>query len=163
MNLVFFRHGKAEERGKNDTDDERELTPKGRDKLRSAASGLRAIVPKRSKCVIWTSPLPRARQSAEILADVLRIDELINVEAIASGELDAIVPEWSLFEPDEWLIVVGHAPHLSDWCLRITGHALPFKKGAAAWIVVESLIPASGTLHFFAQPKVLAQIGRGAQ
>ena len=72
MKVCFVRHGPAVPRGTPGIeDDARPLTPEGRTRTREAARGIRAL--KLGIDGIWTSPLPRARETAEILARALRL------------------------------------------------------------------------------------------
>ena len=74
MRLLIIRHGKAEERSGSLThrhqDAERRLTDAGRKDMRKAAKGLREIAPKID--VLATSPLVRARETADIIAHAER-------------------------------------------------------------------------------------------
>jgi len=64
---LLVRHAAAVPRGMPGIpDDERPLTPKGRAKFSAAAKGLARIA--RRPDVLLTSPLPRARATAEIAA-----------------------------------------------------------------------------------------------
>jgi len=67
VKLLLVRHAAAVPRGMPGIpDDERPLTPKGRAKFSAAAKGLARIA--RRPDVLLTSPLPRARATAEIAA-----------------------------------------------------------------------------------------------
>src|SRR6188508_2488209 len=67
MRLIIIRHAIAVERGTPDiADEERPLTRKGEQRFRAAARGLARIEARPD--VLLTSPLPRARQTAEIAA-----------------------------------------------------------------------------------------------
>ena len=71
MRLLIIRHAAAVERGTPGLgDDDRPLTPKGKSRFRAAAKGLARIVARPD--VLLTSPLPRARQTAEIAARAAR-------------------------------------------------------------------------------------------
>ena len=72
MKVCFVRHGPAVPRGTPGIeDDARPLTSDGRKRTRDAARGIRKL--KLGIDGIWTSPLPRARETAEILAKALRL------------------------------------------------------------------------------------------
>src|SRR5436190_1246413 len=68
MQLLIVRHGIAEERETwaPRNDDLRPLTEEGKKKMKEAAKGLHALVPKLE--VLASSPLTRAVQTATILA-----------------------------------------------------------------------------------------------
>lgn len=65
MELYLIRHGIAAERGTYPKDEERPLTEKGRAKTQKVAQRLYALGLRFD--FILTSPLVRARQTAEIL------------------------------------------------------------------------------------------------
>ena len=67
MNAAFFRHGPAEE----GMSDERPLSAEGRKKTAQAARGLRAL--ELGIDAVFTSPLPRALQTAELVAKALEL------------------------------------------------------------------------------------------
>ena len=68
MKLYFFRHGQADWPNWNKPDDERPLTKEGAKEVRKVAKLLLQL---KISPLILTSPLPRASQTAEIVADVL--------------------------------------------------------------------------------------------
>jgi len=158
MELVLIRHGQAEERGSRIIDDERELTPKGRIRLKKAVVGLKRLLCENSRFIIISSPLPRALQTAEILADGLGIENLKKNECVSDGNLGSLVSGWDKLDECDCIILVGHEPHLSYWSELICGITLPFKKGAAACVTLNTLKPPSGVLRWFAQPGVLEAI-----
>ena len=67
MELVLMRHGKAEPRTDAKADFERELTSIGRKKVKQAARGLAQCLYSGRDIMIWSSPLLRAVQTAEII------------------------------------------------------------------------------------------------
>ena len=81
--LYVIRHGLAEERGDKWPDDaKRPLTEAGTDRLRKEARGLMKVGV--SFDVILTSPLTRARQTAEVLGAGLEPrPTLINIESLS--------------------------------------------------------------------------------
>ncbi len=110
--VLLVRHGKAE-LGAGKSDAERHLTDEGVAEVRAAAAavgagGLRLDA-------VLTSPLPRARETAAVLAAELAPgQEPIDDEALAPGALaDGVVEAvWRLGEGMA-VGVVGHAPDLS--------------------------------------------------
>src|SRR5438067_11506670 len=82
MNLCFLRHGEADWQNWNKPDDERPLTERGRKEMKRVAKFLQRL--KFSADAILTSPLPRASQTAEIVAERLGI-ELKTEPALAHG------------------------------------------------------------------------------
>jgi phosphohistidine phosphatase len=117
MDLLIVRHGVAEDKeafaetGKGD--DERPLTDKGRKKMKRAARGLHTLVPEIGLLV--TSPLVRARETAEIIAAAYELDGDVDREDVLrpGSSFDAFA-EWLRQQNDgSPLCVVGHEPHLS--------------------------------------------------
>src|SRR5947207_10893336 len=72
MNLCFLRHGEADWPNWNKPDDERPLTERGRKEMKRVAKFLERL--NFSADAILTSPLPRASQTAEIVAQRLGIE-----------------------------------------------------------------------------------------
>src|SRR5690348_2092989 len=74
MRLYLMRHGIAIDREDPDcpSDPERYLTPKGIQRTRAAARGLRALRVK--PAALLTSPFVRAVQTGEIVCEVLGLD-----------------------------------------------------------------------------------------
>jgi phosphohistidine phosphatase len=151
-----MRHGKAEPPQRTDYD--RELTEAGRQRILEASFGLKQILGEKP-LFIWTSHLPRASQTGEILAETLRVTSLSIHEAIYSGDLDSLLTEIIDLPEDSMLIIVGHEPCLSGWSERISGVLLPFKPGATACYKISHRQPLIGKLRWFALPKVLAHCG----
>lgn len=163
MRLCLVRHAIAVERGLPGFADDasRPLTPKGRERMAEAAAGLRNLLPPGA---LLTSPLLRARQTAEILQDVFGIDELHVSDALATGA------HGSLFEDanatgEEVVFAVGHEPYMSEaLAFALTGDpagmAALFKKGAAALIEFDGPAAAGrGSLEWLIQPAALRAIG----
>ena len=71
VGIYIMRHGIAADLGAGGIihDEDRPLTPEGRVKMQQAAEGIRRLELKFN--LIFTSPLLRARQTAEVVADVL--------------------------------------------------------------------------------------------
>lgn len=160
MRLCFVRHGPAVPRGAEGfEDDARPLTPEGRVKTREAARGLRRL--KLGVTGIWTSPLPRARETAEILALELGLPE--------PRPADWLKPEVAVSRVLRELrglkggcpALVGHEPGLGAAVAALTGgrpDAFPMKKAGVA--VVELTGKGAGALRLFATPAALRAAAR---
>lgn len=158
MELVLLRHGQAQERGADIPDADRQLTKKGRYKMNKAALGLQRLLKGCSHVRIWTSPLSRARETAEIMAAALGTTEITEHMAIMTGDLEKLASGWKEYDDDVCLVVVGHEPYLSAWSSKICGGALSFKKGAAAGFTIDCRKGLEGKLRWFAQPGVLVRL-----
>ena len=150
MKLLVIRHAAAEDKEEwaqtGKSDDERPLTSEGARYMVTAAKGLRKIVSEVD--LIATSPLVRARQTADIVASELDVKRI--------EVTDVLVPDTPLSAFEEWLVsndgrdtvaVVGHEPHLGilvTWLLTgVEEPRVEMKKGAACLIEFETT-PASG-------------------
>ena len=146
-------------------DDDRPLTPEGIHKFRIAARGLREVAPHLERIV--SSPLVRARQTAEILRDAVSPDLELVIEPSLEpgGDFAATVKAISAF-PEETIAVVGHEPHVSGFTAYLLSgsdqHAsLLFKKGAAALVTFPGRLQAgAGTLQWLMQPGALRAVAR---
>lgn len=84
MKLILFRHGQKQKISSQVYEERRAvcLTKKGISQLESLASTLKRNFPKLIGAEkIYSSPLPRAIQSAEIVRETLEINEIIPVSA----------------------------------------------------------------------------------
>jgi len=157
--LYLVRHGLAEERGDAWPDDtKRPLTDEGISRMRKAARGLARLGV--SVEVVLTSPLVRARQTAEILAGALDPrPSLVNVDSLApDGAYAAVVADLEKHARKTRLALVGHEPMIGEFAARILGsrHPIEFKKGAVCRIDIDDLPPAGpGDLRWMLTPKIL--------
>lgn len=161
--LVYLvRHAIAAERGPEYPDDrDRPLTHQGAARFRKAAKGLVALDIRIER--ILTSPLVRARQTAEILGEAFPKASTIEVEALApGGTYRGVLSALGEQRDSHHLALVGHEPDMGDIAARLLGArgTLEFKKGAVCAIALGSIPPtAPGTLLWFATPKMLRSIG----
>ena len=158
MKLLLVRHAAAVPSGTPGVpDDERPLTPEGASKFRVAAKGLARIT--RRPDVLLTSPLPRARATAEIAARAFKRIEPTVEPALAHGSVDEIMIALGKRPAGATIALVGHEPTLSMILARLLGAAdgerLAFKKGGAALVDLPDGPSAGGQLVWFLKPKVL--------
>jgi phosphohistidine phosphatase len=163
MKLLLIRHAAAVGRGTAGIgDDERPLTRRGRGKFRLAARGLTRITDRPD--VLLTSPLIRARATAEIAAAAFKKVTPRIEAALASGDVDAIVDALTKFPPDSLIAIVGHEPSLSRLLARLLGmregdDRFVFKKGGAALVDLPDGPSAAGRLRWFVKPRILRFLG----
>jgi phosphohistidine phosphatase len=166
MNLYLLRHGIAASAGETAPDGERPLTAKGIKRMRKGARGLRRLGV--SFDAILTSPLARARQTADIVAEALDLQAHLSViETLQPGSsIEELLSSLSEYENREHLLLVGHEPLLSDTAaFLLTGKKkaaldLAFKKGSLCHIEIDSLPPRDpGTLHCMLAAKQLRLLG----
>jgi len=146
MELYLMRHGLAVERGTQGFTDDfaRPLTPKGRRQLRKTAAGMKRLG--RDFDLILSSPLLRAKQTAEIVAAALKLKKQLRYSnALAPGGVVAILlRQLGRVKPaPKKILLVGHEPDLSRLIsLLVTGGLklqLDFKKGGLCKLEAESL------------------------
>jgi phosphohistidine phosphatase len=157
--LYFVRHGLAEERGDAWPDDtKRPLTEEGMSRLRKAVRGLSRIGVLID--VVLTSPLVRARQTADLVAGGLDPrPSIVNVDSLApAGSYAAVLADLEKHSRKCRLALVGHEPMLGELAARLIGsrHPIEFKKGGVCRIDVDELPPAGpGDLRWMLTPKIL--------
>jgi phosphohistidine phosphatase len=162
--LYFVSHGLAEERGDAWPDDsKRPLTDEGMSRMRKAARGLARLGV--SVEIVLTSPLVRARQTAEIVAGGLDPrPSLVNVDSLVpDGTYAAVVADLEKHARKTRIALVGHEPMIGELAARFIGsrHAIEFKKGAVCRIDVEALPPAGpGDLRWLLTPRILRALKR---
>jgi phosphohistidine phosphatase len=114
---------------------------------------------------ILTSPLVRARQTADVLADAFRASpRIVEVPALEPGRppKDAALALRE-FTRRRSLALIGHEPGLGEllaWLIGLRA-PLPLKKGSAALVEVALLPPpaGSGELRWLLTPKLLRALG----
>lgn len=162
MNACFFRHGPAAPRGKTG-DESRRLTAEGRRKTRAAALGLKELG--LGLDFVLTSPLVRAVETAEILADVLGLAKPRVGESLRPGvppaRLLSVLGDFRRKTP----VLVGHEPDLSAAVSFLAGAArLELKKAGMAFARIDALAPRPrGTLLLLLTPAALRRLSRRSQ
>jgi phosphohistidine phosphatase len=160
--LYFIRHGIAEDRGDAWPDDsKRPLTAEGTSRLRKSARGLVRFGVVFD--VILTSPLVRARQTADIVASVYDPrPHIVTVESLApGGAFSALLTDLEKQARRTRIALVGHEPGIGELAARLAGsrHPLEFKKGALCRIDVEAFPPTgSGTLRWLLTPRIMRSL-----
>jgi phosphohistidine phosphatase len=157
--LYLIRHGVAEERGDAWPDDsKRPLTEDGTSRMRKAARGLSRLGVVFD--IVLTSPLVRARQTAEIVAGGLAPrPSLVNLESLApDAGYAALITELEKHARKPRIALVGHEPDIGELAARLIGsrRSIEFKKGAICRIDVDDIPPTGpGQLRWFITPKIL--------
>ncbi len=117
MHLFLLRHGEAEG---GPIDAERALTAVGREQAGAAA---RALLPLEQRPqTILTSPLLRARQTAEIAGEILQIRSIVITEYLTPASDHRQLFNILNARGDDSCLVIGHEPYLSTMVsLLVTG------------------------------------------
>lgn len=162
LELYLIRHGEAAERGKEYPDDsKRPLTHQGIARLRQEAHALNALGVALEHII--TSPLARTRQTADVLADVLKSKPSVSAcDALApAGSPGSVMQELGKHMRKARIALVGHEPNMGELAARLIGARVPleFKKGAVCRIDFEVFPPKGiGQLRWFLTPRMLRRI-----
>ncbi len=130
MKLYVMRHGPAEDYSASGRDADRALTSSGRDRVRDVAQAL--LDADEAPNVILTSPLVRARQTAEIVAAVTdlgaRAGAVEIAEEIAPGGDIAGLARRLVGAHRKRAMLVGHEPDLSALVHALTSRRVEMLK-----------------------------------
>lgn len=159
MDIILFRHAKAEETSSLQTDLERRLTPTGIHKARLAAKGLRKLIVAPSQAEIWLSPAARSRETGAILAEELGTTKRKTCPDIYHGKLEPLLATWQSKLDSDVLILVGHEPYLGHWLKQLTRISISFKKCGAACCKL-SVTEGTSSLQWYVTPKILIRLGQ---
>jgi phosphohistidine phosphatase len=157
MKLLLVRHAIAFERDTPGISDAlRPLTEDGIARFKKSARALGQLV---TADVVLTSPLLRAKQTAEILARQWAAVAVHEAEPLGSGSRAHFEEVIGRLSNASVIAAVGHEPTLSEWTAEwlgaASGAAFPFKKGGAALIEFEDgVAKGSGRLVYFLPPRV---------
>lgn len=144
--IFVIRHGIADDASEhNGSDEERQLTKKGREKVRGVAKYLQS---RRIRFdTVISSPLVRARETAEIMHTAcsrsknLMISDLL----LPDGSYDELIAFLNNM-PEEHVAIVGHEPFLSGFVsYSLSRSSLPYvrmKKAGVACLLCEDRIEA---------------------
>jgi phosphohistidine phosphatase len=158
MKVLLVRHAIAVDRDTPGISDHlRPLTEEGVSRFRKSARAIAAMV---TVDVVLTSPLLRAKQTAEILARHWPGMTIQEAEALGSGSREEFETALARLPKNSTVAAVGHEPHASEWTAEWLGasnaSAFPFKKGGVALIEFDGVAEeGEGRLVFFLAPKAL--------
>lgn len=157
MKLFFLRHGLADRSEWNGPDHARPLTEKGKQRMAREARFIKQL--NLNLDYIVSSPLTRALQTAQIIAEWLGMeDKLIEDERLSPGfgiyELQDLIQAL----PDvNAIMLVGHEPDFSTTVSDLIGGGeVACKKGSLARIDLYDLANLKGELVWLIPPKALA-------
>lgn len=151
--LLFIRHGKAEDRSSTKDDTKRQLTKKGKEEFNDFVSSVKEELTTENTIHVWTSPLKRAKQTASIVCDQLDWPKADNKEYIAAGDFKTLMDEVANLDLDTRVVLVGHKPTLGQWVEKLTGTEYSFKKGGMALVTLADDDQTKGTLTWNSDPK----------
>ena len=161
--LYIVRHAVAAERGEEWPDDtKRPLTERGIARFKEVVDGLRAFGMEVDE--VFSSPLVRTKQTATLLAAGLDPKPPVKMlDALAPGHApQTVMAQLAKQAKRHRIALVGHEPDLGELAAHLIGaqRALPFKKGGACRIDIETLTSRrAAALIWFAPPRMLRRIG----
>ena len=153
MKLYFLRHADALE-GSDDA--ARPLSPHGKKEALEVGRFLKRAGIEFD--ATYSSPLVRAKETAEIVLDICGSTQLELTAALLNETSEAKFDEWLKGIPDaKHICLVGHAPSLAERVRQLLGvtdsDALKLPKGAVACLETENRRTAA--LKFLVAPKLL--------
>lgn len=107
---------------------------------------------------ILTSPLLRAKQTAESIAGALELDGRLHEDDRLAGGFNSAGLAGILRDHHDCgaIMLVGHEPSLSEILARVLGGAaVDFKKGTIACVELRDSTSLTGELLWLAPPSVL--------
>lgn len=166
MRLYLLRHAIAVERGTEgyEQDDTRPLTPKGERRMARIARGIRGL--RLPFDLILSSPVLRARQTAEILVRFLGDESLLHfTEHLRPDGNSALLIEEIRTDHARCrnVVLVGHQPYLGELASRLIdgrpGSAIDLKKGGLARLTTDGLKNGKcATLDWLLSPRILVAL-----
>jgi phosphohistidine phosphatase len=163
MELYILRHGDAVDRvtGGYARDEERPLTDAGRRETLAVAGGLGRLG--LALDLLLTSPLVRARQTAELVASVLSVASgPVDCPPLApGGDLRAVL---AAARAGRRVMVVGHMPALGALATWLTWGdetlILPLRTAGLCRVdLADGAGPGEGELRWLLPPRLAARLG----
>jgi phosphohistidine phosphatase len=138
MELLVIRHAKAEDHGHPGGDGARALVTKGFEQSAKVGRLLKRV--DRLPDVVLTSPLVRARQTAEAMCEAAEMPGPVVQGWLSCGmDPEAAIRELVAFSDFERVAIVGHEPDLSsliEWLLGCSGSSVEVKKACITGLLV---------------------------
>ena len=169
MELYIVRHALAEPLSKHNgfSDEKRVLTDEGRKRLIEVVKGLRKLGVEPD--LILTSPLARALQTAEVMAESLGMNRntVQQTTALSPGAMvEQLFAEIKSQDGMESIALVGHQPDLGKLISTIINSgesdmSVQLKKAGVCCINVTETVPAlRGELLWLLAPKQLRMFAK---
>ena len=162
--IYLVRHGIAVPHGTPGIrEEERSLTPEGEREMIKIAKGLHQLKVKPDRIV--SSPLPRAKGTARIIAEVLgREDRLEVAEVLTSGSPPELIKEWLSERLERRIMIVGHNPDFSELLgllLGLSENQICFELEKGGIAALKGNSSSRYSLHWLATPKLFRMMGNG--
>jgi phosphohistidine phosphatase len=163
VDLYILRHGEAGNPLSVAAKDEvRTLTVDGKKEVEKIASSMARLDLKFDRVI--SSPLSRSRETAEIVAKVLKFKPRIEYwdELRPEGDRKGFVSRLAKLGHGSCVLVVGHEPYLSTFiseAIGARGGRIILKKAGLARVKLTAFLPvARGELRWLLSPRVMNEI-----
>ena len=158
MRLLLLRHGVAVPSGTPGyPGDDRPLTDEGARKMARGARGLARIAPRVDR--ILTSPLKRARATADLAARVLARKVEVSPDLLPGASRKRLAARLASQHASACWLLVGHEPSLGELAgALVGGKPLPLRKGGLCRV---DLVRGRGELVWMLSPRLLRLLGKG--
>ena len=162
MHIYLVRHAEAYPAGEQGivTDRDRFLTPRGRRQAQRVgrALGRLGAVP----AEVWTSPLVRARETAELLAAALPgSPPVVDLPALAEGDEGRVLARLKAAAPAD-ILLTGHAPFMGELLARFATPdgrgSIPMAKASAACLELEVVVSGGAELRWLLSRRVIRHL-----
>ena len=166
MKIWILRHGVAEPPAPEGLDFERALTLEGKKELASVARAMKRV--RIEPNVLLTSPLRRAKETAEIVRETLQCPAAVETPALIPNA----APEraWSeivKYGVEARVLVVGHQPNLGKLIGYVLGCDLQLDLKKAGLVCLEATQPSgqpgapkNRALRWVLSPKLISKLGK---
>jgi phosphohistidine phosphatase len=167
VDILLIRHAEAGERDptKFPNDDLRPVTPSGRRKMTRVVRAMHAMGIEFEYLV--SSPLVRAMETAEIVAEVFDMNEPPQVDEALGKDCSAesVLKLLGRYPPGASVALVGHEPAFSKVAAALTGVSadahIELKKGGTAGIGFEGAAAlGKGRLMYLLKPGQLKRLAK---
>jgi phosphohistidine phosphatase len=160
FDLYFLRHGIAVDHGAAGFSEEtRPLTKEGEEKMHRAAEGMKRL--ELSFDVLMSSPLVRARQTAQMVQKLIHPKKEVEIEPLLlPGKFLLDFLKRLRGRKEKSFLLVGHEPSMSEWIHELLKggpqSSIEMKKGALCQVRVDlDLRGWNSELIFLASSKML--------
>ncbi len=152
MQLYMFRHAESPPQTPGQSDFDRPLTRRGIERTKQAGRMFKVLEIELTK--LYSSPLVRARHTAELLGQLLRVPVELREELGYEFNITKLGNLLEDSHEDENVMCVGHEPSFSAITKQVCGGDVVFKRGGLARLDLRTIAPPRGELVWLIQPSV---------
>jgi phosphohistidine phosphatase len=164
MEIFILRHGEAgRSLSVRTRDAERSLTAEGKEELAEVARALSRL--KIRPDHIISSPLKRSRETASVVAKVLKRRDEVDIwdELKPEGSRQELFKRLSKLKHESSVLCVGHEPYLTQMINEVMGHQgsprVVLRKCGLARLSIKAFSPrVEGELRWLLTPRLLMRM-----